>query len=252
MTPFQLIRNLFRAEVNGSSEHRHRLVNFLLKRSNFARIEKLLSKLEVSVVYDIGAHKGDWCREFQEVCGERFEMFLFEPNPTLLKHLSSLRHKVFNVALSDTVREVSFFMSSRSGDSYYLEDTGRYRGASPTKVMTETIDNIVSENKISIPDFIKIDTQGSEIDILRGAKNSLGSCKLLLIEIPLVPYNIGAPVTADYFSYLEQLDFLPIEIGEIHRGYGLQLQVDILFIRKEAFRLTHPGVEVDMAFLRSR
>jgi FkbM family methyltransferase len=48
----------------------------------------------------------------------------------------------------------------------------------------------ISEN-LPNPDFVKLDVQGAEIDILKGAGDLLDGCSLLLVECPIVPYNLG-------------------------------------------------------------
>ena len=48
---------------------------------------------------------------------------------------------------------------------------------------------MVEKENLKLPNFIKIDTQGSEIDILKGSKNTLKNCNLIYLETPIIEYN---------------------------------------------------------------
>lgn len=240
MNRFQLVRNFIRAEITGSPEHRHRIINHLLGRATSKRIASLLRELNVSVVFDIGAFRGEWSRSLIDLSERELDIYLFEPNEAHRAELLTIGGTVYTVALSDTEREVPFLMSGRTGDSYYKEDSGRYASTPTLSIRTQTLDGIVARDSIPLPQFIKIDTQGSELDILTGGADCLRGCSLLLIEIPLVPYNLGAPAASAYFYKLQKSGFVPIEVGEIHQSHGLAVQIDILFMQKSAFSVLHP------------
>ena len=58
---------------------------------------------------------------------------------------------------------------------------------------TITLDEIINNQKIPYPDLIKIDDQGNELNILKGATNVLKCCSYLILELQEVEYNEGAP-----------------------------------------------------------
>ncbi len=90
---------------------------------------------------------------------------------------------------------------------------------------------MVSLNNLPLPDLIKIDTQGSELDILKGAQKSLEKCKLIYLECPIMEYNQGAPNFQDYITYMQAISYEPIDLCERHLINGRLVQVDILFKR---------------------
>ncbi len=111
----------------------------------------------------------------------------------------------------------------------------------PTKLKASTVDVICEKNNIRAPDFIKIDTQGSEIDILKGAKGAVTNASLIYTECPILEYNVGAPTLLDYVSYMRSEGFLPHDLFEIHSMKGVLVQIDILFMRKELIFDLFPG-----------
>jgi hypothetical protein len=60
---------------------------------------------------------------------------------------------------------------------------------------------------IPLPDLIKIDVQGAELDVLMGATKTLESCKDLLIDLQDIEYNIGGPLKNQVILYLTNLGF---------------------------------------------
>ena len=98
------------------------------------------------------------------------------------------------------------------------------------------MNEIQKKNQIPFPDFLKIDTQGSEIDILRGGNEILNNCKIILLECPIISYNSGAPTLNDYIKYLDSINYLPFEITEMHYLDKVLAQIDIAFLKKNIFQ----------------
>ena len=92
--------------------------------------------------------------------------------------------------------------------------------------------------------LLKIDTQGSELDILKGSKESISQCSLIYLECPIVEYNLNAPSLKEYVDYLNSINFIPYDICEIHKIDNILIQIDILFIRKDIFNKIHPGQKI--------
>ena len=90
------------------------------------------------------------------------------------------------------------------------------------------LNEIQTKTQIPFPDFLKIDTQGSEIDILKGGNEILKNCKVILLECPIISYNIGAPSLSDYIKYLDSINYLPFDVTEIHHLDKVLVQVDIV------------------------
>ena len=80
---------------------------------------------------------------------------------------------------------------------YYRKDT----------VFGLTLDTVVARNKFPKPDLIKMDVQGAETDILRGATKTLKGVKPLILELQKVEYNKGAPLENEAIAFVESLGF---------------------------------------------
>ena len=128
---------------------------------------RLLQKGDV--VIDIGANIGYYTRIASKSVGSTGRVFAFEPSPNALsvlklntKDLANVQ--VFPVALSDTEGEARFYVRKNGGTSSLAADSS----AQEVKVKMTTLDNLALQ--VEKVDLIKIDVEGFEPDVLRGAR----------------------------------------------------------------------------------
>ena len=90
-------------------------------------------------------------------------------------------------------------------------------------------------------DLIKIDVQGAEIDVLKGAVQALSNGPFVLLETQILEYNKGAPMLTDVIVYMASIGYQPCDMFEMHYLPNTQMlnQVDILFAPKD-----HPVFEL--------
>jgi len=198
-------------------------------------IQRILkTNVKLDVIYDIGAHKGRWTKWHKKILKNK-RFILFEANEIHRKKLEKISSEVFIQVLSDENKQLKFFRKGGTGDSIYLENTDHYRDSFEL-VSAKSIDTLIIEKNLPLPDFIKLDVQGAELDILKGAKTAISSCNVILMECPIVQYNLGAPKFEEYLNFTKEIDFLPIKIFEQHIDRGLLIQIDILFMSKKFYQ----------------
>ena len=111
----------------------------------------------------------------------------------------------------------------------FQERTKHYAQVVPEMRRTTTLDQLFPTHRF---EFVKIDCQGAELDILAGGQTLLQGTDVVLLECPFAgQYNIGAPSFADYIRTLDALGFAPLDLPELHRANGILCQIDILFLR---------------------
>jgi FkbM family methyltransferase len=189
-----------------------------------------------NIIYDIGANIGDWTREMQSVFSTS-TYYLFEGCSDNNIYHNSNYH---NVLLGKDEKEVDFYCVKpdrgffNTGNSIYLELTDVFKGDNfyTIKQNTHKLDTYISEHNIPYPDFIKIDVQGAELDILEGGLNCLKNAKMVLLEVSIHRYNAGAPLFSDVIKYMDVHDFETIDIIDTHIINGYTAQLDILFAKK--------------------
>jgi FkbM family methyltransferase len=190
--------------------------------------------LEIKTVYDVGACVGKWTSQMKQSVLFDGDFYLFEGNPVYKDILSQQNSFVHIGVLSNPGREtVNFYNGCDTGDSYYKETTDHYDNRKPITLPCRTLDSVIEENNLPIPQFLKIDTQGSEIDIMAGAKKVMGKADLVYLECPIIEYNKGSPNIFDYLMSMSSYGYIPTDVLEIHRSEEVLLQIDVMFIKAE-------------------
>jgi len=148
-----------------------------------------------NTVLDIGAWCGTWSAEFAPYCKK---IYAIEPDRThvecLLKNLSSFDNiELLDYAIGDVETTVSL-----TDDDF----TQARRIYSVGTISMKTVDSFQFEDV----NLIKIDVEGFEMNVLRGAKDTLKNCNFLMIELNnnSKKYNSS---NAEIEKYLQQIGF---------------------------------------------
>lgn len=207
-------------------------------------LQRLSENRPIKVVYDIGAYKGEWSSQIAKHLDKDVEFHLFEPNLVHNHILESKGMHFHNVLLANKCSTLEFFSNGTTGDSIFRENSEHYDEIVPKTMRSHSLDCVVKKSLLPLPDFIKIDTQGTELMILEGAKHAICQTSFLFLELPIVRYNAGAPAFRDYIDCVAELGFAPYGLYDVHNVYGLLVQVDILFVRTSLVIGVRPRAEV--------
>ncbi len=144
---------------------------------------------------DIGAYIGVITLAMEQFGADNHTVHSFEADDLNFDHLetnvanvASRKVVSHNVAISDH-SGTTMFTRNRDHGTNHLGVPSEQEGESETvyEVSVDSLDNFAASNDIQMIDVVKIDVEGSDIKVLRGAKNLLssGRIKALVIEIPL-------------------------------------------------------------------
>lgn len=200
-------------------------------------LEKIKKYFIPESILDIGANVGQFYYEIKKIFPNSY-YYLIEGNDSCEVVLKTLNVDYSISLLSDSEKEVDFYIRKHeprcTGNSIYRENTSFYDDDQILilKKQTKTLSSILNDK---IFDLVKIDVQGSEIDIINGGIDIIKNAKGVLMEISLVEYNQNAPLKEFVFEYMSNIGFIPIEtIGNINHPITHQLiQKDILFINQK-------------------
>ena len=168
------------------------------------------------VVYDIGACVLHWTDAAQTVWPEP-EYIAFEAM-SATEFLYKERDMRYNIGCltNEDNKELEFYenVENPGGNSYYRENSELSSGADILYTEAHrrvcrgmTLDTVVREKQFPPADFIKMDVQGAELDVLLGAGIALQSAKHVILELQQVEYNKGAPLRDTIIQYMDQLGF---------------------------------------------
>lgn len=189
-------------------------------------------------ILDIGACYGDWTRSMQQIYSDA-NYYLFEAiDYDQLKQFEyDSKVKVCIAVLNDKIEYVNWYQKKNTGDSIFREKTYHFKDCEIIRKQTVDIDTIVESSKLfenSKNIFIKIDCQGAEIPILKGAKSILSRTDFILLEVPFFgEYNEGVPSFLEHIIYMNSIGFVPFDIVDNHYINKFNMQIDLLFINKQ-------------------
>lgn len=165
---------------------------------------------EWRVVFDVGANRGSYSELASSIMGG-FDIYSFEPCKAsfdLLKQSSekNARVKAFNFGFSDAPQIATIHKAHDSSmlNSLYqrrLDHIGISLDTSES-IMLKTIDDFCSENNIERIGFLKIDVEGHELAVLKGAKRMLSERRIRFIQFEFGGTNIDSRTFFQDFWYL--------------------------------------------------
>lgn len=220
----------------------------LRKRQSPDRSVCLLAQHGVDVVLDVGANIGQYARSLLRM-GYRGRIVSFEPLSSARRRLEANARGVPNwqivpVALGDFDGRSTIHVAGNSQSSSLLEMLPRHVAAAPDSayvsaevVEVRRLDSLFSEYcRAGERCFLKLDVQGLEQAVLRGARESLARCLGVQLEMSLLPLYEGE---ATFTELLDQMadhgySLMWLENGFVDPHSGRLLQLDGVFYRTAA------------------
>jgi len=144
----------------------------------------------------------------------------------------------FNLALSDKEGEAEFHLNEFSFSSSLLNMTKTHKEIFPftknetiIKVRTDKLDNVLEHLDLKKPILLKIDVQGAELHVLKGATESLNNIDVIQLEVSFMNFYDGQASIEDVISFLKSFGFSAFfQISPVFKGRTL-LYSDFIFMR---------------------
>ena len=176
------------------------------------------------IIFDVGASDGVFSRKYTK----NSVIYAFEPNHTNLKKLRNncgniRNYNIIDKAVSDIEGTINFYESNYTNSSSLLPFTDsvkRWKNPTPTLPQLSTVntylvksirlDSFIKEYNISqIIDFIKIDTQGHDLNVIKSLGDNIFNVREILCEVQIVNYELykGQANKKDLLEYLESKNF---------------------------------------------
>lgn len=195
------------------------------------------------IIYDIGAYHGDFSIFIKKIFPDT-QIIMFEANSKCIPFLKPLNIPFYISLLSDIDnKEVIFYEPINgqisTGSSIYKENSTFFDNSIEHKMKTITLDTLIKKYNIIQPDLIKIDVQGSELDIIKGLTFRPF---IYILEASLIKFNNGSPLFGEIIKYMIEigyrccdiLDNLKISHTNINgKKVKRYYQMDLLFIRTD-------------------
>jgi FkbM family methyltransferase len=171
-------------------------------------IKKTSSKL--GIVFDVGANIGEWTNLVAKVSPEA-KVYSFEPSretfKVLSKNILSSNVHIQNIGLGDQKEAKDFYIygeNSVLNSAIERHFSDEIRPLVVEKVLFNTLDDFCNENNINRISFLKVDTEGNELAVLKGATHLIKNGRIDIIQFEYGGTYIDAGILLrDVFSFFE-------------------------------------------------
>lgn len=163
---------------------------------------------------DVGCNKGDFSLLAAKIIGNDGSVLAFEPEPDNCQwigksiKLNDYKNiKLFQLALADKNEDAQLYLGEKSGWHSLVSNQGNVQ-KSTIEVKKRTLDSIFEETGNTHVDMIKIDVEGAEMDVLRGASVMFENNPELIVLLDLHPHMGVNPIEVCDFLTAKGFDIL--------------------------------------------
>jgi FkbM family methyltransferase len=211
-----------------------------------AKRKQILQSYDIDTVFDIGANTGQFAQELRNDIGYADRIISFEPLSSAFEILKEKaagdkNWEIFNIALGDVEGKQEINIAGNSHSSSLLDMLPSHLNSAPKSkyigketIETKRIDSLFGDlckptNRV----YMKIDTQGYESRVLKGAEKSLMQIDTIQMEMSLVPLYKGELLFNDMCIFMAEQGYtlIAIETGFSDPDSGQLLQLDGIFHR---------------------
>ena len=214
--------------------------NYLARKLGVPQIPFALERLSANgfqpnLIFDVGAYQGDFAKSCIDIFPNS-KIACFEALESKVNSLQEMASQtqfiqVFPVLLGAQVRDQVPLYQAETASSVLVEHIPQNF---PVKLcQMQTVDQIIHDHfGDRSPDFLKLDVQGYELEVLKGAEKSLSKIQVILAEINLLDIHEGVPLLAEVTTWLNNRNWVAYDIcGLTRRPLDQALwQADFIFV----------------------
>jgi FkbM family methyltransferase len=199
------------------------------------------SDFDPKLIIDVGANHGGWTRKWKNTFPHA-SYILVEPQKWLLPSFSDLldpKTKYLPIGAGKHDGTLMFTVNTTRDDSstfLLTADEALSCGYSQVEIPVRTLNSIVLESGWGVPDIVKIDAEGLDIDVLQGATDLFGKTEVFFVEA-----NINGSFTQttliQVINFMDSLGYRVFDITDINRPWSNRLLwlIELAFVRKNGF-----------------
>jgi FkbM family methyltransferase len=205
---------------------------------NFYDTLKIMG-FEPKHIVDIGANHGTWTRETLRYFPEAYYS-LAEPQFWLKKSFQDIlennsKVSFYPVGVGERAGSFLFTIVDRddSCSFRYTKEEAKEAGYPQMEIPVVTLNELLLESKLPKPDIIKIDAEGLDIEVLKGASDFLGKTEIFMVEAGIVNKSFDNSFLK-LINFMDENGYRLFDITDLNRPFRLQVLwlVEIVFVKK--------------------
>lgn len=234
---------LSKAKNTGATSHHKNdlLDNFydILRKINF----------QPRHIVDIGANHGTWTREALKNFPHAYYT-LIEPQYWLkdsIKDILDQNSKVQFHAYGAGEKEGSFLFTIHDRDDScsfkFTTEEAKAGGYKQIELPVITLNGLLANSELPVPDIIKIDAEGLDLEVLNGADSFFGKTEIFMVEAAVVLKSFDNSFLK-LANFMDQKGYRLFEITDLNRPFNPKILwlVELVFVKKGGFIDTYQFV----------
>jgi FkbM family methyltransferase len=212
---------------------------------HYAPWKNLFAFCGIDMIVDVGANAGQSYDSFRWA-GFEGPICSFEPNPEVFKRLQQRNGhdwQLFSCALSSQTGQAKFYLTDSDNSNSLQPPLHSLTVRGEITVPTFRLDEFWTQKGFSGQRvFLKIDTEGHDLEVLKGASGILDKIQLIMVETSALPRYEGEPALPVVVDYLDKLGFCVcrVEKNSYNVAAGMDTALDIVFARREIVASLRP------------
>jgi FkbM family methyltransferase len=202
---------------------------------------------EPDFVVDVGANRGEWTEMAKELFPAA-AVLMIEPQPEMRAALDSLCRRLpgtswVEVAAGarDETRIQTLWQDTQGSSFLPRPDPARLATGEQRPAPVRRLDDLLAERGGRVPDLVKLDVQGFELEVLAGCPSIFGRTELFVLECSLFAFLDGLPLLSEVVGFMAERGYELYDVaGRIRRPVdGALGQLDLAFARRSGFLRRH-------------
>jgi FkbM family methyltransferase len=200
-------------------------------------------------VIDIGANRGYWTRDLLSIY-PKANVTMIEPQSSLKSYFDDLLSENPNInflpiGVGSESGTFDFTISDHDDSSTFLLNSteAKERGFQQVKIPVSSLNELLKSGDIEMPDLVKIDAEGLDMDVLNGATHLFGQTEIFLVEAA-VNNHIFPNTFHKVINYMDENGYRLFDITDYNRPFKTKLLwlVELVFVKKggsvDQYRIT--------------
>lgn len=199
--------------------------------------------LKCRTILDVGANRGKWSTLARKYFPQA-TFCLIEPLEEMVPYLEKFIRKspkskyiVAGAGPKNDKLLLTYWNDPAGATLLSVEDKELKKAGKQRKVDIVPIDDVLSSFDLPVPELIKLDVQGFELEALKGANSTFGTTEVYILEVSLYSFerHEAQPLLCDVINFMDQREYVVYDFaGFLRRPYdGALGQCDIAFVKRE-------------------
>ena len=195
---------------------------------------------QINHIVDVGANTGTWTRKIMDYYPNAY-FTLIEPQiklRDLLLRVSNGNKKIALHHVGAGSQEGTFLFTLHDRDdscSFNITtDDAKRLGYTQIEIPVKTLNNLLKTNDWPIPELIKIDAEGLDIEVLKGASYYFGKTEIFMVEVGIFIKGFENDFLK-MINFMNNVGYTLFDISDLNRPFNLKVLwlAELVFVRKD-------------------